>query len=107
MLPTSVDAPLLYPGHFAGGKLTWPRNDFKKPNAIAINEATQRWLFPSGFYVAVKRFTSKEEKRRIVATLVDPTDLPKSPIGFENHLNIYHENRGSLSEELACGLWPI
>lgn len=104
MLPTSVDAPLLYPGHFAGGKLLWPRNDFKKPNAIAINEATQRWLFPSGFYVAVKRFTSKEEKRRIVATLVDPTDLPKSPIGFENHLNIYHENRGSLTEELARGI---
>jgi len=41
----SDDAPLLYPGHFAGGILAWPRTDFKKPNGIEINDATQRWLF--------------------------------------------------------------
>ena len=98
------DAPLLYPGHFTGGVLSWPRDDFKKPNAIAINQTTERWLFPSGYYVAIKRFTSKEEKRRIVATLVDPTFLPNSRIGFENHLNVYHEKRGPLPADLARGI---
>ncbi len=101
---SSDDAPLLYPGHFAGGFLSWPRADFKKPNGIAINDATQRWLFPPGHYVAVKRFTAKEEQRRVVAMLVDPTALPELPYGFENHLNIYHENRGPLPKDLARGL---
>ena len=98
------DAPLLYPGHFAGGILSWPRIDSKKANGIAINEDTQRWLFPPGHYVAVKRFTAKEEKRRVVAMLVDPALLPQSRYGFENHLNIYHENRGPLPKDLARGL---
>jgi len=98
------DAPMLYPGHFVGGLLSWPRSDFKKANGIAINEDTKRWLFPPGHYVAVKRFTAKEEKKRVVAMLVDPALLPKLPYGFENHLNIYHENRGPLPEDLAKGL---
>ena len=101
-LPGSV--PLLYPGHFIDGKLVWPRPNFKKPNAIAENDETRRWLFPRGFYVAVKRFSSKEEKRRIVATLIDPAALPDSPIGFENHLNVIHINKEPLSEDLARGL---
>ena len=101
---SSDDAPLLYPGHFAGGFLSWPRIDFKKANGIAINDATQRWLFPPGHYVAVKRFTTKEEQRRVVAMLVDPALLPETSYGFENHLNIYHENRGPLPEDLARGL---
>lgn len=101
---SSDDAPLLYPGHFAGGLLSWPRIDFKKANGIAINDDTHRWLFPPGSYVAVKRFTAKEEQRRVVAMLVDPALLPDTPYGFENHLNIYHENRGPLPEDLARGL---
>lgn len=101
-LPGSV--PLLYPGHFIDGKLVWPRPNFKKPNAIAENDETRRWLYPRGFYVAVKRFSSKEEKRRIVATLIDPAALPNSSIGFENHLNVIHINKGPLPEDLARGL---
>jgi adenine-specific DNA-methyltransferase len=100
----SEDAPLLYPGHFSSGVLSWPRADFKKPNGIAINVETERWLFPPGHYVAVKRFTAKEEKRRVVALLVDPKLLPETQYGFENHLNIFHENRGPLPEDLARGL---
>jgi predicted RNA methylase len=104
MQPGNGDVPLLYPGHFAGGGLQWPRPNFKKPNAIAENSVTRRWLYASGFYVAVKRFSSKEEPRRIVAYLVDPAKLPASPIGFENHLNILHVNRGPLPEDVARGL---
>jgi adenine-specific DNA-methyltransferase len=104
MKPLPGSVPLLYPGHFVDGKLIWPRPNFKKPNAIIENEETRRWLFPRGFYVAVKRFSSKEEKRRIVATLIDPAVLPDSSIGFENHLNVIHINKGPLPEDLARGL---
>lgn len=98
------DAPLIYPGHFEGARVRWPRTPFRKPNAIALNSETARLLYPSGFYVLVRRFSSKEERRRIVATLISPVDVPAGPIGFENHLNVLHRKRHGLPEPLARGL---
>jgi adenine-specific DNA-methyltransferase len=96
--------PLLYPGHFGGDGLVWPKPGFKKANAIRHNRDTAKWLFPAGFYAVTRRFSSKEEKRRIVANVVDPAALPDSMIGFENHLNVIHENRRPLSEDIARGI---
>jgi tRNA1(Val) A37 N6-methylase TrmN6 len=102
--PESGTVPLLYPGHFAGDRLEWPKRGFKKPNAIRHTRDTAKWLFPSGFYAVVRRFSSKEEKRRIVANFVDPAELRASMIGFENHLNVIHSNRQPLSEDIARGI---
>ena len=96
--------PLLYPGHFGGDGLVWPKPGFKRANAICNNRDTAKWLFPSGFYAVTRRFSSKEEKRRIVANVVDPDALKASMIGFENHLNVIHENRRPLSEDIARGI---
>ncbi|WP_258869003.1 hypothetical protein [Alkalilimnicola ehrlichii] len=77
----------------------------KKPNAIELNADTQKWLYPSGFYCVVRRFSSKEEKRRIVASVVEPNTFGNVPmLGFENHLNLFHENKQGLPESLARGL---
>lgn len=80
------------------------RVGFRKANALAENAETSRWLYPHGYYVVVRRFSAKEERRRIVATLIDPTTLPTGPIGIENHLNVFHRNKGALPESLARGL---
>ena len=77
----------------------------KKPNAIDRNKATEKWLYPNGFYCVVRRFSSKEEKRRIVASVVDPSTFGDAPVlGLENHLNLFHENKHGLPESLARGL---
>lgn len=104
-MPEEGTVPLLYPGHFCGRGTIWPVAGMKKPNAILRNEDTEKWLYPSGFYCVVRRFSSKEEKRRIVASVVDPRDFENAPVlGFENHLNLFHENKRGLPEELAHGL---
>lgn len=104
-LPGPGTAPLLYPAHFAGHGLTWPIPGLKKPNAIERNADTEKWLYPNGFYCVVRRFSSKEEKRRIVASVVDPAAFGDAPVlGFENHLNLFHENRRGLPQALAHGL---
>jgi adenine-specific DNA-methyltransferase len=104
-MPEPGDAPLLYPGHFSGNGITWPIAGMKKPNAIARNADTERWLYPNGFYCVVRRFSSKEEKRRIVASVVSPEVFDDTPaLGFENHLNLFHENKQGLPESLARGL---
>ncbi len=101
--PQDGSAPLLYTHHFSGGNFRWPR-DHKKPNAIAVTPETRRWLLPPGWYVVTKRFSSKEERRRVVAYVVDPRKLPQGLYGFENHLNVIHRNKHGLDAIEAYGV---
>lgn len=103
--PDSDCVPLLYPGHFHNGGATWPVSGEKKLNAIRYSSDTEKWLYPCGYYCVVRRFSSKEEKRRVVASVVDPSVFGKpKALGFENHLNLFHENKHSLPQALAHGL---
>lgn len=95
--------PLIYPVHLQKYKLDWPKVS-KKPNAIEMSDEIRNQLFPKGYYVVVKRFSSKEEKQRIVASLITPTDFVKESIAFENHLNVFHINKSGLPGEIALGL---
>ena len=77
----------------------------KKCNAILRNADTEKWLFPTGFYCVVRRFSSKEEKRRIMASVVQPDIFPNAEVlGFEKHLNVFHEGKRGMPEALARGL---
>jgi len=98
-----ADAPLLYPQHLKAGRLTWPV-DGKKPNAIEVCDTTAKWLVPTGWYVIVKRFSSKEERRRVVATLCDPGALPGDLLGIDNKLNLIRCGKAPLAELVARGL---
>ncbi len=101
--PERGTVPLLYAAHFRGGTLEWPKT-MKKPNAIAVTEKSRRWLYQNeGHFVVTRRFTSKEEKRRVVASIY-ASDLPGELVGFENHLNVFHANQKGFSRSLAAGL---
>lgn len=103
--PASDTVPLIYPCHFNGGFVHWPKANGRKPNAIVANDETSSLLIPSAIYVLVKRFTAKEERRRIVACIFDPAQLPLcATVGFENHLNYFHAGGHGLPMDLARGL---
>src|SRR5690606_21619466 len=69
------------------------------------NAATEKWLYPTGYYCIVRRFSAKEERRRVVASVVCPDSFSGAPVlGFENHLNVFHEKKCGLPKELAFGL---
>lgn len=95
--------PLIYPIHLEAGYITWPKPG-KKPNYLEVGPNTRDLLVAAGCYVLVKRFSAKEEKRRVTAAICDPARLPSTDYGFENHLNYYHRRRGPLPEPLAKGL---
>lgn len=101
--PEKGTVPLLYASHFSGGRFQWPREG-RKPNAIVPNSETEKWLMPKGCYVVLRRFSSKEEKRRVVAYLLAEEVLTSDAVGFENHLNVIHEDRHGLPLTLARGL---
>jgi adenine-specific DNA-methyltransferase len=99
--------PLVYPCHFNGGTIHWPKPEFRKPSAILDNQETRPLLVRSGIYLLAKRFTSKEERRRLVACLFDPEAVKADWLGFENHLNYFHANGSGLDRNLAVGLYAF
>ena len=105
--PERGTVPLLYPCHFNGGTVHWPKIEARKPNAILDNDETRPWLVPSGVYLLTKRFTSKEERRRLVACLFDPDLVKAKWVGFENHLNYFHASGHGLERTLAVGLYAF
>ena len=97
-------APLIYPCHFNGGFVYWPKPGGRKPNAIRESKRTQALLVQNAIYVLVKRFTSKEERRRVVACIYDPDRIHAERVGFENHLNYFHARGHGLPMDVAKGL---
>lgn len=95
--------PLIYPVHLSGS-VKWPIES-SKPNAIAITDTSKNWLWKnSGNFIIVKRFSSKEEKRRISASFYDGS-LPGDLIGFENKLNVFHVQKKGFDSNIALGLY--
>ena len=102
--PDQEIIPLIYPGNFANGFIVWPSNNKKKPSALAAHPDVDDLVIPASIYVLVKRFSSKEEKRRVSAAVYDPRRIPGARVGFENHVNYFHRRYGGLSITLAKGL---
>jgi adenine-specific DNA-methyltransferase len=94
--------PLIYPESIKPGKVLFPPKKPRKSIAIENNQQTQKWLIQPGWYVLIKRFSAKEEKRRIVAAVCSPLDSPA--LGIENHLNYYHAKGRGVNPDLARGL---
>jgi adenine-specific DNA-methyltransferase len=96
--------PMPYPHHFVNGEVIYPREHKKYPNAILQVDKLKKSLWPAGYYVLIKRFSSKEELRRIVAYLVTPSSFKSELLAFENGWNVLHIQKSGLSAELATGL---
>jgi len=98
-------APLIWMQNLKGNTITWPLIDLIKPQAIEINSSTIKILLPVSNYILIKRFTSKEQKRRIFATPLQESEFTSHEyIGLENHLNYIHRPKGKMTVDEVCGL---
>ncbi len=104
--PAPRTVPLIYPLHFQAGFVAWPKLGGRKPNSLSDEAGTQSLLVPKSTYVLTKRFTSKEERRRVVAVVLDPSRLPTdvTRVAIENHVNYFHANGAGIRKRLARGL---
>jgi adenine-specific DNA-methyltransferase len=95
--------PLIYPGNLRDGIVTWPR-EIRKPQWFRpVLPRDESLLVPEGWYCVVKRFSAKEERRRIVAAVWSP-ELTPGPVAFENHINVFHRRGSGLDRATAYGL---
>jgi adenine-specific DNA-methyltransferase len=95
--------PLIYPGNLRDGRIEWPRSIRKAQFFAPVEPKDRGLLLPEGWYAVVKRFSAKEERRRIVASAWSPIRHP-GPVAFENHLNVFHRGGAGLDEATAQGL---
>ena len=102
--PQQGTVPLIYPCHFQDGFIKWPVETGKKPNAIVSSSETSNLFVETGYYVLTKRFSSKEQQRRVMAAIYDPNRIDSPYVSFENHLNYFHRQGKPLPVELAKGL---
>jgi adenine-specific DNA-methyltransferase len=94
-VPDKEVIPLIYPGNLQNGLVQWPKPNSRKPSCLVSTTDIDNLAIPSQYYVLVKRFSSKEEKRRVYAALYDPLRIPAKRVGFENHINYFHKRYGA------------
>lgn len=96
-------APLLWMHNVRPFRTQWTEKP-GKPSHIAVNSDSIRLLVPAKRYVLLKRFTAKEEKRRLVAGVFEPDACYTTCMGLENHLNYIYKKGSELSKAEAIGL---
>lgn len=100
----SPAAPLLWMRHVRPMRTSWPSPTEEKPQWIMAVPDSMRLLVPDATYVLLRRFSAKEEKRRLIAAPLIQGDLNEDLVGLENHLNYIRGVSRELDEELAYGL---
>lgn len=95
-------APLLWMNHVRAMRATWPL-DRHKPEYIE-RAGSEALLVANRNYVLLRRFSAKEEARRLTAAPWIATDFAIPDVGLENHLNYVHRPGGTLSEDEVWGL---
>lgn len=101
--PQPGTVPCIYPHHLTKQGFEWPK-EHKKPNSLVRSPEVDKWLMREGVYVIVRRFSAKEERRRVLAYIVTPEDTKSELVGFENHWNVFHIRKGGLPLDIARGL---
>ena len=95
--------PLLLLNHVRQMEIEWPLN-INKGQYIKDCEHTKQLLLDNKNYVLLRRFSAKEEDKRLVAAPLQNSQFAYSKIGIENHLNYIYRPKGDLSLEELYGL---
>jgi adenine-specific DNA-methyltransferase len=96
--------PLLWMHNIQGMKTVWPLKKNGKAQAIRLQVETVPLVVLVKNYALVKRFTSKEQKRRLHAAAFLENEVPYDRVGIENHLNYIYRPKGNLSIDEAVGI---
>lgn len=96
--------PIFCPWHIRNGMIIFPTNrgsEFIKTSHSGLIQDNKNYLF-------VKRFTAKEEKRRLQCGIYLSSQFPEyKKISTQNKINFIDSISGTLSEEIIYGLYVL
>jgi adenine-specific DNA-methyltransferase len=79
--------PLLWMQNVKPQQVEWPVMNGNKPQGIILAPESQPLLIPLANYVLLRRFSAKEEPRRLIAAPFLSNQYRYQWVGLENHLN--------------------
>lgn len=100
-------APLLWMHHIHSMWAEWPGPRTSKPLYLRVTADSLSLLVPNKNYVLLRRFSAKEQYRRLMAAPWRFDQLNTPYLALENHLNYIHRPGGSLSGAEIHGLAAI
>lgn len=98
--------PLYRPHNVTPLKATWT-GEHRKDASFALRDEHEKHTIKNGTFVLLKRFSSKDEKRRLVAGVHLQSEHECELIGFGNKLNYIGLSDGALTKTEAYGLAAI
>lgn len=98
-------APMIYCASMRNGIAKQITASAKLPGFIEVNHKSKKWLVPNSTYLLIRRFSSKEEKRRIVCAIYQPQTEGSCYLGIDNKINFLHMNMNGLPLNIAYGLY--
>lgn len=106
--PSENTVPLFWAYNYVNNNtIAFPVEDDKKPQYIENSKESLSLLLKNIDYLFVKRFSSKEEPRRIQPVLYHSNQFKFDYIGIENHLNYIVKINGDMSQNELYGLFTI
>lgn len=96
--------PLIWMNNLKDYSVVFPLKDFKKPQYMKLCRTTGKLVLPNNNYVLIKRFSSKEQEKRIYASSFFSNDNEYSYITFENHLNYLRSSKDNLTKREVLGI---
>jgi len=106
--PEASTVPLLWLSNIRYMTVEWlAERRSAKPKYVIDDDSSRKLLTAAGNYVLIRRFSAKEEYRRITAAPLFEGQLPGDRIGIENHLNYIYRPAGKLSAEEVAGLSAV
>ena len=93
-------APLISVHNVKPFRLQWPNRKAKHPIGFKICQESCRFVLPVRNYVLLRRFSAKEEARRLTASPLLRSQQQWPYVALENHVNyLYHDERELTVEE--------
>ena len=96
--------PLLWMQNVRPMRTDWPAKGTNKPQGIRVASGSAKLLVRDATYILLRRFSAKEEQRRLVAAPLFRGRLKADRVGLENHLNYIHGVTRPIDAALAYGL---
>lgn len=104
---TTTCVPLIWLHNINKMSFEWPLTYYKgkiKGQYIKACEESSSRLLPNKNYVFLRRFSSKDDKSKLIASPYFKTRLSATKLGVENHLNYIYKRDGELLESETVGI---
>src|SRR3989339_676172 len=96
--------PLLWVQHILPMKVKFPLEVFRKEQWFNHTSISEKQLVDDQNMILMRRFSPKEDFRRITVAPYEKKSLKHEKIGLENHLNYIYDSKKKFSKEEMYGL---